>query len=359
MQSLIPHLTKAVGLVFVCSCFHSPIGFSEEPVKKFLARLREEGMHDIGLKYLELSVAKNRLPESMKEDLPLERILLLQDSLFASKTVQQRDERISAIEKGYREFLSQFPNHSRRSEAQTKLGDLLLDRAQTAMADSEKDENKDSAEAYRGKARTSYTEALDLYDLIIEELKPILESMKGDKIKPNDSVGKALRERYQADYRQAQILSAKMMEYIGLTYPVDSTEWKTWLGKSEGALSQIIDKTSASTEAGRRMLSLLYRAGVQSQLGKTDEARDSYTRVAENEGQGIFKTWRVQAIAGIVRLDSSEKTAKYDAAIERGEELLKGVSANERSEPEWIDLQLAIAEARIALAPKIDPKEEN
>jgi hypothetical protein len=359
MQALFQPLTKAVSIAFAFSLIHGIALFGEEPVKKFLDRLREERMYEIGLKYLEISVAQNRLPESMKEDLPLERILLLQDSLMASKTVQQRDERIAAIEKDYKAFLTQFPNHLRRSEAQTKLGDLLLSRAQTAIAESKKDENKETAENLRVQARESYTEALDLYNRIIEELKPILEAMKGDKIKPDDTKGKERRDRYQAEYRQAQILSAKMMEYVGQTYAPDSAESRQWLEKSEAALSQIIDKTSASTEAGRRMLSLLYRADVQSQLGKVEEARDSYTRVAENEGQGIFKTWRVQAIAGIIRLDSSEKTAKYEAAIARGDEALKGVGGNEKSEPEWIDLQLAIAEARLAYAPKIDAKDDN
>lgn len=359
MQPNLNHSNRIAGFALVLSLLHGFSSFGEEPVKKFLGRLREEGMYDIGLKYLELSTARNRLPESMKDDLPLERILLLQDSLMASKTVQQRGERVEAIEKGYKEFLALFPNHPRRSEAQSKLGDLLLDRAQTAMGDSKKEENQGNADSFRTLARTSYSEALQLFDRIIEELKPILEGMKGDKIKADDTKGKELRERYQTEYRQAQILSAKIMEYLGQTYALDSTEGRSWLEKSEAALSSIIDKTSATTEAGRRMLSLLYRAGVQSQLGKIDEARDSYTRVAENEGQGIFKSWRVQAIAGIVRLDASEKLAKFEPAIVRGEEAIKGISPNEKAEPEWMDLQLAIAEARIAYAPKIDPKDDN
>ena len=359
MQRHFHHLTRTVGIAIAFSILGGFALFGEEPVKKFLDRLREERMYDIGLKYLEINTAQNRLPESMKEDLPLERILLLQDSLMASKTVQQRDERIAAIEKSYKDFLTQFPNHLRRSEAQSKLGDLLLDRAQTALAESKKDENKETVESFREKARESYMQALGLYNRIIEELVPILEAMKGDKIKPDDNKGKERRERYQTEYRQAQILSAKIMENVGQTFVVDSAEARQWLEKSEAALSQIIDKTSAATEAGRRLISLLYRASVQSQLGKIDEARDSYTRVAENEGQGIFKTWRVQAIAGIIRLDSSEKTAKYEAAISRGDEVLKGLSTNEKSEPEWIDLQLAIAEARLAYAPKIDSKEDN
>ena len=52
---------------------------ADEPAKRFLSRLREEGYYDQGLKYLEISAAKNRLPDSMKADLPLERVILMQE----------------------------------------------------------------------------------------------------------------------------------------------------------------------------------------------------------------------------------------------------------------------------------------
>ena len=331
---------------------------AEEPVKKFLARLRDEGLSETGIKYLDLCAARDRLPASMKGDLPLERNILLQDSIKNAKTPQQRDERIAAIEQGYKQFLDASPTHPRRSEAQTKLGDLLLERAQTFLSDSKKDENKESATTLRSKARDVYTEAMGLYAKIIEELKPILESMKGDKIKASDTEGKERREQYQKDYRGAQILNAKMMEFMSQTYDPQSADWRKWLENSEAALSQIIEKTTGPTEAGRRMLSLLYRGEVQRQLGKIDDARESFTRVSENEGPGIFRTWKVQAIAAIVRLDSTEKSAKFEAAIDRGETTLKQATANDRNEPEWIDLQLAVAEARMAFSKTLEEKKD-
>ena len=349
----------STGLVVITSfVFVGPLS-AEEPVKKFLSRLKEEGLYETGLKYLDNCAAKNRLPASMKDDLPLERNMLLQESLKTVKTPQQREERIAAIEKGYITFLDGAPKHPRRSEAQTNLGDLLLNRAQTALDDSKKEENKASAESLRTKARKGFTEAMGLYTKVTEELKPILESMKGDKIKPNDTEGKERREQYQKDYRGAQILIAKMMEFMSQTYEPQSADWRKWLEKSEAALSQIIEKTTGPTEAGRRMLSLLYRGEVQRQIGKIDDARDSFTRVADNEEKGIFRTWRVQAIAAIVRLDSMEKPGKYEAAFERGEETLKHATASDRNAPEWIDLQLAVAEARLAWSKTLDEKKED
>jgi hypothetical protein len=338
--------------------------FAEEPAKRFLSRLREEGYFDQGLKYLEISAAKNRLPESMKADLPLERVILMQDSLKSVKTQQQRDERIAAIEKGYRDFLSQSPTHSRRSETQTKLGDLLLDRGQSALDESKKPENVVSSESWRSKSRQAYTEALDLYKKIYEELKPILESMEGDKIKTIKIEGKGLKEltelrdQYRREYRQAQILEAKTMDFLAQTYDEPSPDRRKWLEKSETSFNAIVEKTTGAQEAGRRFLSLIYLGAVQVQLGKFDEARNSYNRVADNEESGIFRTWRVQAIAEIIRIDSSDKAAKYEAAIQRGDEALKASAPKERDDPEWLDMQLALADARLAWGKTIDPKKE-
>ena len=345
-----------LGTVFASAPFFGSheLAYGEEPAAKFLQRLREEGMYEMGLKYLDTRAASDRLPASMKADLPLERIILLQESLKTVKTIQQRDERIAAIEKGYSDFLEAQPTHARRSEAQTKLGDLLLSRAQNALDDSKKDENKSNAESLRTKARESYTQAMTLYTKITEGLKPILAGMAGDKIKPNDVAGKELRERYRNEYRQAQVLEAKMMEFISQTYEPQSNEWKEWLGKSDNAFKDLIDNKIGAQEGGWRMLALLYRGEVQSHLGKVDEARDSFTRVAESD----FKTWRIQAIAGMVRLDSSEKSGKYDVAIEKGEEALKTAGANDRVEPVWLDLQLALAEARLAWGKKLDDKKD-
>jgi len=362
-------LWKSTPLLLVALAFSSFITFedstfADEPAKRFLNRLREEGFYDMGLKYLEVSAARNRLPADMKTDLPLERVMLMQESLRNVKTPQQRDERMAAIEKGYREFLAAAPGHSRRSETQTKLGDLLLDRALSALTESKKPENVVSSESWRSKSRQAYTEALDLYNKISEELKPILETMAGDKIKSLKIEGKSvkelteLREQYQREYRQSQILGAKTMEFIAQTYDEPSPDRKQWLEKAETSFNAVVEKTTGPQEAGRRMLSLLYLGEVQTQLDKIDEARNSYIRVSENEEGGIFRTWRIQAIAGIIRLDSTEKAAKYEAAIQRGDEALKTASAKDRDEPEWLELQLALADARLAWGKKIDSKKE-
>ncbi|MFN7890232.1 MAG: hypothetical protein ACK5OC_08080 [Pirellula sp.] len=330
---------------------------AEEPAKRFLERLKQERMFETGLKYLELAEKRDRLPASFKADLAIERILLEQESLPELKSPKLVEERMTSIESGLKSFIESSPNHPRRSEAQTRLGDVLRSRAEAAMEESKTETNQTRVSELKAKARQWFLDANKLYVSINEELKPILEGLAGNRAQSEEDIQR--REKYRADYRQAEILQAKTLEFVSQTYDKDSAEWRSWLEKSEKKLSEIVDKTSGSKEAGRRMLSLLYRAQVQSKLGKWKEARESFTRVADvNEG-GIFRTWKIESIAGLIRLDLLDSPPKYEPAIQRGVDALKSASNQEKSEPHWIDLQMALVEARMAWGQTLDEKKED
>ena len=82
------------------------VGFAEEPAAKFLQSLKDSGYYDEALKYLEISAQRNRLPESLKADLGLEKIMLLQMSLMEVRTAKDLDEKLGQVEQGFKEFLT-------------------------------------------------------------------------------------------------------------------------------------------------------------------------------------------------------------------------------------------------------------
>ena len=331
---------------------------AEEPAAKFLQRLKEEGYYDQALKYLDLSVQQNRLPASMKEDIGLEKVMLLQMSLMEVRTAKDLDTKLVQVEQGYKEFLANSPQHPRRGETLLKLADLYLDRGTKLLEDSKEDARKpelaDKVKEQRERARGSLQQAAETYTTTIDSLRPTLEQMQGANVKPNETERLALREKLQREYRQAQILQAIGSKLIAETFDANSPEWKQRLEDAEKKLADVADKSSK--QAGAKYLSLLNRGRIQAMLGQVDAARETLKRVAENEDAGIFRTWRIQAVADIVRLDSSAASGKYEAAIMAGEEQLKMVDMRERDKPEWQDLQLAVAEARLAWIKTLDPK---
>ncbi|MFM7927511.1 MAG: hypothetical protein ACKO9Q_07320, partial [Pirellula sp.] len=137
--------------------------------------------------------------------------------------------------------------------------------------------------------------------------------MQGANVKPNETDRLALREKLQKEYRQAQILQAITSKLIAETFDANTPEWKQRLEEADKKLNEISEKSTGAKNAGAKYLSLLNRGRVQALLGQIDGARETFKRVAENEEAGIFRTWRVQAMAEMVRLDSTPASGKYEA----------------------------------------------
>jgi uncharacterized protein (UPF0147 family) len=340
------------GLAVVSFNFDSRTAWADEPAAKFLQSLKDSGYYDEALKYLEISAQRNRLPESMKADLGLEKIMLLQLSLVEVRTSKDIDEKLAQVEQGFKDFLANSPNHPRRGESLLKLADLYLNRGtkylDNAKEESAKPETAAKAKELREKARPSLQQAFDTYATTIETLRPTLEQMQGANVKPNETDRLALRKKLQDEYRQAQILQAICSKLIAETFDPNTPEWKQRLEDADKKLYDVSEKSTGAKNAGAKYMSLLNRGRVQAMLGQIDGARETFKRVAENEEAGIFRTWRIQAMAEMVRLDSLPASAKYDAAVMAGEEQLKQADYREREKPEWQELTLAVAEARMA-----------
>lgn len=350
------------GLIAFPSVSQPRIGLAEEPAAKFLQSLKESGYYDEALKYLEISAQRNRLPESIKADLGLEKIMLLQLSLAEVRTSKDLDEKLAQVEQGFKDFLTNSPNHPRRGETLLKLADLYLNRGTKFLDDAKDSESKPEtapkSKELREKARPSLQQAFDTFATTIETLRPTLEQMQGANVKPNETDRLALREKLQKEYRQAQILQAITAKLIAETHDANTPEWKTRLEEADKKLYEVSEKSTGAKNAGAKYLSLLNRGRVQIMLGQIDGARETLKRVAENEEAGIFRTWRIQAIAEMVRLDSSAASGKYEAAVSVGEEQLKQADYREREKPEFQELVLAVAQARIAWMKSLDEKTE-
>jgi len=358
----VPVRSIAIGTVCWIG-YPYPMVSADEPASKFLERLKEEGLYDQAVKYLDISVKRERLPSSMRSEVDLERILLLQLSLKDVRNEKALAEKLAAIEKGFKDFLAAWPDHPRRAETMLKLADMYMARGGQSLDQAKQEAMNEGGSAKAAELREQARASLQLASSTFAEtntyLRPILESMRGANVKPDETQKLALREKLQTEYRQAQILQAINNKFIAETYDANSPEWKSNLEASEKQLSEVIEKSTTSAQAGSRFLSLLNRGHVQLMLGKIDAARESYNRVADNEEPGIFRTWRVQAVASLVRLDSAPASGKYEAAVMIGEDQWRQGDIREKDRPEWMDLQLAIAEARLAWMKSLDSKTED
>ncbi len=337
------------GLVGVGSSTVSSQVDAAEPAERFIEQLREEAMFDWAAKYIDIYGKAGWLPEKFKKDAPLERLMILQDSLATVRTIAQRDSILEEIEKGFDGFLASTPDSPRRSEARLRLGNISLARGQAELKKLEDPKERANGEAIRKAARGHLTKGNSAFAAAVAELKTNIEKLAGNRATSPEDI--ELRKKLQGEYRQAQIFDGFSLKLIATSYPKNAKEYSEWLKKSEVKLSEVISKAVSATEIGAKTLSRLYRGDVLALMGEADKAVESYTPVADIEEPGIFRQWRVQAITSIMRVLASESGKnRFQEAIQRGEALLKQMDRNERGNAEWIDLQLATAEAKVGLA---------
>ncbi len=347
-----------VGMVAIGS--GSAMLLGAEPGKEFLERLREEGMFDLATRYLEIYDKKGWLPNSMKPDVKLERLMIIQDSLAAARTTKERDSRLSSLEAGFKDFYDSDKKHPRRSEAGLRLGNLSLDRGQRELKKLNDPAEKKNEKTIREAAQAAFKQAEAVFKSSQDDLAAIIKEMSGAKVAANDAEKVAQRKQYQGEYRQAQILQGLSLKMLATSYPIDSAQYKDGLKKADEQLAAVISKATTATEVGAKTLSRLYRGDVQALMGQVEQALESYTPVADIDQDGIFRLWRVQATSAMVRLLGSEKGGnKFDVAIKRGSELIKQMAKNEQANPEWLDLQLAVAQARLSQSKELEKKKGN
>jgi hypothetical protein len=360
MQSSFRRGRFSLGILLVLAgSLSRPVG-SAEPAREFLERLREEGMFDLATRYLEIYDANNWLPASMKPDVKLERLMIMQDALAASRTSKELDARLAALESGFKDFYDSSKGHPRRSEAGLRLGSMSMDRGQRQLKKLADLSDKQAADAARKAAQQAFQQAEAIFKSTQDDLAEIIKQMAGAKVAADDLAKIALRKQYQGEYRQAQILQGLSLKLLATSYPENSNEYKAGLQQAEEKLKEVINKATSSAEIGAKTLSRLYRGDVLALQGKAAEALESYIPVADLDQDGIFRLWRVQATAAMVRLlGSTAGGNKFDEAIKRGQDLLKVISKNEQANPEWLDLQLAVAQARLTYSQELAKKKGN
>ncbi len=322
---------------------------AKEPYERFLQRLRDEQLFDLALLYLDDLSGQSGIGPKFKADLELERgMLQYMSAAVLPPSDSGRAARLDAAERSLREFLVKKTNHPRRGEARLKLGELLLTRAEEAKAQA--DENEDNAEAIK-----FYQDAHQLFETTIGELAGILERIKGARTDANDSEKVAYRTRVQQDLRQAQLLSAKSVEERGLSRAKKNPQRTADLRKALKMFSDLYAKEQRMV--GIRNYALFYRSEIQALLDMPDDAIDGYQRIADLEPIDALRPLQSGATTELVKLLAGR--GKFPLAVERAEQWLSSLRADERTTPEALELQLELAKVKVAWSEQLKQRDPN
>jgi tetratricopeptide (TPR) repeat protein len=326
-----------LGLIVATVCAGNAVA-QGEPAEDFLKRLRAVGYFDTAILYLDRLNQYPGVDPKLLEAISLEKAQTYIDSAVVARTETARDESFVDAEKQLTEFLK-LPSHPRLSEARLQLGRLQMVRAAQLMSGKVDD-------AKRASARESYLAAAKTFDAIVESLREKLKEMQGQKIDAVKEPEKAaLRDSYRGEYLQGQLNSGESRRLAAKTYNDPANEGKTLLEEALKSFSDLSDKYDTYVQGA---ISMLYRGQVLQDLGKREEALDSYVRMLEQPEADPLRDAKFQAVTGLIQLYLTDKPPKFNQAIERGQPMLDSARPDEKRSQAIQQLRVELAKAYIA-----------
>jgi tetratricopeptide (TPR) repeat protein len=324
-----------------------------EPADEFLKGLRERGLNELALDYLELMKTSQAVDDEFRETIPYYRgvVLIEQSRLSADSATRARllDDARSELER----FAAANPENVAGAEATLELGSVQLSGGQQLLAQMNQLSEGSAFDAQRQKlsrearemfanARSMFEQAEGVYSTEIEKLPPTDEDAGNASNK---------RQEYRARIAQLRFLAAQTQFELAQTYPPDGDEFRKLNEDAAAELSALYEEFARTFIVG--LYARLYEGRCYQAVGSYPLALGCYEEVLKQPN--VLAPFR-KLIASAVHRKAEVLIAqeKYDAAIETSSVCLRDAKSEEETQPEWLAVRYRLADALRLKAESLD-----
>ena len=243
----------------------------------FVEQLREHGLHELALEYLNILRADPAQPAKIKAILDYEEGRTLIDEAAKSGDLVLREDLLKEAREKLEGFVKANPQLAETREALVHLAKLLIERGHLAMLLSEETADKAKKEAKVAEARAAFTEAHEAYAKAIEPLNAAYKKYAG--FIPDDDPRKAERDRIYFALLDAMLQKGVADYELAQTFPAGSPE-RTKSLKEALAQFESLYKSYRTQFAG--LAAQMYQAKCYEENGDVNSAIGIYKQLMEH-----------------------------------------------------------------------------
>ena len=340
-------LLSTLLLVSICAASSN----AEEPARRFLEALREQGLFDLANDYLQRVEKNPATPQEFRETILFEQGLTLMAVSRRESNFDERQKRLDEAQQKFREFLTAQKNHDFAPKAKSELANVLVERARVKVAEAERAKNEGEKPPLYKEAKNFYGQALKEFEQTQEDIRKKLESLPKNLDPKRDAKRIEYRDELRKDYVEVQMVQAVIMYEMSET-AVDKKEKNTMLKAAADKYGEIYEKYRRRL-AG--LYALLQQGKCYQEMGgekNVTEALSFYQELLEQPEEPLpFRILRTKTLTQAVQCWISDDIAekKIDAAILKGGEWLnkmnRGRGSNENRDVDWLQLHYEVARA--------------
>lgn len=326
-------------------------GSAEEPAQAFLEALRDRGLYDIALEYLDTAAKNPSLPSDFKESIQYEKGTTLVQGARLQRDAVLREQQLDEAQKALDQFVKEQPGHLYAIAARGQLGNVLVERARHQV---EKGRKAPTAEklAMNKKARGLYEQGGKVFAGLVEELRAKLKTYPAALDDKADAKRIEERDRYRQDFLQAQLLAAAAKEEAADTLTSGSKEWTQTLTAAADAYKKIYEDYRTRI-AG--LYARMYQGRCLQKLGKHKDAAAFFNELLANpDSPDAFRTLKMKVMA--LAVESWLAQQLYPEITDRAAKMVDSARPSEDRTDEMMSIRLAIARASKAHADQLKAK---
>jgi len=217
-----------------------------EPWQPFLEGLRERGLHDVAVVYLDRMAADPRCPADLREVIDYEAGVSLMAGSRASRLAAPREKSLDDARARFEKFLAEHPNHSRASLAAGQLANLLVERGRIRAERARRPATLAAQrETLLAEAREFYTQAHAAFDKARKQCEAAMAEAGGVAVEGTPAEKK---NQLQGDLLRTRLYLATAVYEIGMTYPPGSRQRKEKLTEAAADYHALYDEFAVRRE---------------------------------------------------------------------------------------------------------------
>lgn len=301
-----------------------------EDYERFLEALRDRGYYDVALDYLARLRSSAQVPAEFKARIPYEEGVTSIAAAIAERDADQKSRQLNVAREKLNEFIKTETDPSLKAEAESQLGNVLVERAKMLLQRAGSPRYASQKTALTEEARGLFAEAEKVFTSAEQKFAEYLKTLP----KPGEKGGTTqseVRLEARTDLRRARLFAAQALYESSKAWPTDSAERKKLLESAATKFGDLREKYRtqllgllAATSQGRCYLD----------LGDTKRALGAFTEIlAQPDEPEELRRLKAHALHLALQAWTSDAEKSYETAAQKGAEFLSkaGRGAETRS----------------------------
>ncbi|MFK7818634.1 MAG: hypothetical protein AB8G99_07940 [Planctomycetaceae bacterium] len=219
------HILRSIALLLICLGANQSL-MAQEPVQQFLEGLRQRGYFDTAIEYIDQQQANSSLPDTLKESLGFEKAMTFLGMSRQARTSGAKAKSLTQAQAELEKFAQQFPGNSLAAKANSELGNILFERARTAVWQASTPPAGKTKAGLLGEARSLIQQARQIYRKANDLSKNRLSGMRPPAVSDGDREEERIYREVQGSFLSSALQLARCTYEEGQTYERGSKQRK-------------------------------------------------------------------------------------------------------------------------------------